>query len=167
MYTDHLNTNLFEVRISNGFVFKWSVYVLCSNGQFMCHVLCTRPIVQITDQYIRKQDGVHSSSIEMAFEYPAIWHPTSIWITNSIVISIYCVVIPCRVHRRTVRVEQPLAWCLSSWRRGCREVCSPSWSTSATTTGSKPAEGRRRGPAQNQIDLLIFTWLLNRLLYWC
>ena len=28
-YRKHLNTKLFEVRISNGSPFKWSVYVLC------------------------------------------------------------------------------------------------------------------------------------------
>ena len=29
-YWKHFNTKLFEVRISIGLVFKWSVYVLCS-----------------------------------------------------------------------------------------------------------------------------------------
>ena len=66
-----LNTQLFEVWISNG----WSV------GYF----LCTRPAVQIPDQYLRKQDRVHLSSIQMAglsglqmaFKNQTILHPTS------------------------------------------------------------------------------------------
>ena len=51
-YQKHLNTELFEVQISNGLVFK-------------CYVLCTRPTIQIPNQYIRKQDGIHLSSIQM------------------------------------------------------------------------------------------------------
>ena len=56
-----------------------------SNGQFMCYVLYTRPTIQILDQCIGKQNGVHLSSIQMvwlsgfqmAFEYWTIWHPTA------------------------------------------------------------------------------------------
>ena len=36
-----------------------------SNGQAMGYVLCTSQTIQILDQYIRKQDGVHLSSIQM------------------------------------------------------------------------------------------------------
>ena len=53
---DHSITKLFEVGISN---------VQISNGWSMGHVLCTRPTIQIPDQYIRKQDGVYLSSIKM------------------------------------------------------------------------------------------------------
>ena len=54
-YHKHLNVKLFEVWISNS---EWY-----SNGQFMYFVLCTRP--WIPDQYIRKQDDVHFSGIQM------------------------------------------------------------------------------------------------------
>ena len=40
-------------------------------------LLFTRPNIQIPDQYIRKQDGIHLSSIQMVFKYWTIWHPTS------------------------------------------------------------------------------------------
>ena len=48
-----------------------------SKGWSVNYVLCTRPTIQIPDQYIRKQGGVHLSgiqrvglsSIQMAFEY--------------------------------------------------------------------------------------------------
>ena len=36
-----------------------------SNGQSMGYVLCTRPPIKIADQYIRKQDGAHLSTILM------------------------------------------------------------------------------------------------------
>ena len=32
----------------------------------MCYVLYTRPIIQITDQHISKQDGIHLSGIQIA-----------------------------------------------------------------------------------------------------
>ena len=45
---------------------------------------CTRPTIQIAHQYIKNQDGVYLSCIQivgavriqMAFEYQNIWHPT-------------------------------------------------------------------------------------------
>ena len=33
--------------------------------RFMCYVLCTRPTIWIPDQYIRKQDSIHLSGIQM------------------------------------------------------------------------------------------------------
>ena len=39
--------------------------VLFSNGWSMCYVLYTRMTIQIPDQYIRKQDGVHFYGIEV------------------------------------------------------------------------------------------------------
>ena len=39
-----------------------------SNGQSMGYALCTRPTILMRDQYIRKQDGVHLSGIQMAFK---------------------------------------------------------------------------------------------------
>ena len=53
--TNHLNTNLFEIQISNGLVFKWSIYV---------YDLCTRLTIQILNQYTRKQEGVHLSGFK-------------------------------------------------------------------------------------------------------
>ena len=50
-YTDRLNTELFDVWISN--------------GQSMCYVLCTKQTIQILDQYIRKKDRIHLSDIQM------------------------------------------------------------------------------------------------------
>ena len=49
-------------------------------GWFMCFVLCTGPTIQIPDQYIKKQDSVHLSGIQMvgfsgnqiAFKYQTI-----------------------------------------------------------------------------------------------
>ena len=54
------------------------------NGWSMDFVQCTRRTIQIPNQYIRKQDGVHFSSfqiaglsgIQMTFKYQTIWHPT-------------------------------------------------------------------------------------------
>ena len=74
-YWKNLNTKLFEVRISNGWLFKW------------LDVICTKSTIWIPDQYIRKQDGLNLSVIQMvwlssnkmAFEYRTIWHPTSFW----------------------------------------------------------------------------------------
>ena len=74
--TNHLNTKLFD------FVFQM---VWHSNGRSMSYVLCTRPTIQIPDQYIRKKDGVHLydilmvrlSGIQMALKNQTIWHPTS------------------------------------------------------------------------------------------
>ena len=36
-----------------------------SNGRSSGYVICTRPTAQIPNQYIRKQDGVHLSGIQM------------------------------------------------------------------------------------------------------
>ena len=66
--TDHLNTELFEVWISNDWVFNWSVYVIC---------LCTRPTIPIPDQYIWKQDGVHLISYLLTIE--CYGQPFEIW----------------------------------------------------------------------------------------
>ena len=54
-YRKNLNTELFEVWISN--------------GRSMGYVLCSRPTIQIPDQYIRKLDGVHMSNIQMVGLY--------------------------------------------------------------------------------------------------
>ena len=79
-YQKHLNTELFEIWISNGLVFKWSVYVLClvvylciifvsMHSIFALHaclqkwyisillVLCTKLTMQKPDLYIIKHDG--------------------------------------------------------------------------------------------------------------
>ena len=69
-----LNTEVFEVGISNGFGIQ-------KVG------LWASPTIQISDQYIRKQDGVHLSSIQMVrlsgiqmpFQNQTIWNPTSSW----------------------------------------------------------------------------------------
>ena len=50
-YQKHLNTNVYEVWISNGLVFNWS----------MCFFLCTTRHFQRPNQYITKQDVVHLS----------------------------------------------------------------------------------------------------------
>ena len=55
------------------------------NGWSMGYVLCSILTIQVPDQYIRKQDGVHASSIQMvrqsgiqmAFKYRTIRNPTS------------------------------------------------------------------------------------------
>ena len=71
-YWKHLNTGniwileTFEYWTFWSLDFKWSVYVLC-----------TRPTIQILYLYLRKQDGVDTSGIQMAFKYQTIWHPTS------------------------------------------------------------------------------------------
>ena len=44
-----------------------------SNGQPIYYALYTRPTIPIPDLNIRKQDGVHLSSIQMAFKYQTIW----------------------------------------------------------------------------------------------
>ena len=52
----------------------------------MSYVLESRPTILIFDQYIRKQNGIHLSgiqmlglsSIQMAIEYRTIWYPTFI-----------------------------------------------------------------------------------------
>ena len=67
-YQKHLNTKISEVRISNGLISK-----------------CIRLTIQILDQYIRKQNGIHLSGtqwlvcpvIQLAFKYQTIWHLTS------------------------------------------------------------------------------------------
>ena len=51
----------------------------------MGYVLCTRLTILIPDQYVRKQDGINFSgiqmvglsSIQLAFKKWTIWHPTS------------------------------------------------------------------------------------------
>ena len=51
----------------------------------MGNILCTTPTIKMTDQYLRKQDGICLSSIQMVgvsgiqmkFENQTIWHPTS------------------------------------------------------------------------------------------
>ena len=49
-----------------------------SNGRSMGYVLCTRPTIQIPDQYIIKQDvASYLSGIQMALENQTNWHPTS------------------------------------------------------------------------------------------
>ena len=56
-----------------------------SDGRSMGYVLCTTPTIQIFDLYIRKQDGIHLSiiqmvglsSIQMTFQNQTFWHPTS------------------------------------------------------------------------------------------
>ena len=62
----------------------WSSYFK-GFGIQMGYILCTRPTIWIMDQYIRKQDGVHLSGIQM-FELfgiqmgsknQTIWHLTS------------------------------------------------------------------------------------------
>ena len=47
----------------------WSKYQQYSNGWFMCYVLCTKLAIWIPDQYLRKQDGIHLSSIQMVELY--------------------------------------------------------------------------------------------------
>ena len=39
--------------------------VLFSNGWSMCYILYTRLNIQIPEQFIRKQDGIHFSGIQM------------------------------------------------------------------------------------------------------
>ena len=56
-----------------------------SNSQFMCYARCNKTTILILDQYIRKQDCIHFSSIQMVwlsgvqmgFKYGTVWHPTS------------------------------------------------------------------------------------------
>ena len=40
-------------------------------------LLWTKPDIWILDQYIRKQDDIHFSIIQMAFKCQTMWHPTS------------------------------------------------------------------------------------------
>ena len=71
-----MNTKLFEVGFQ---------IVLYSNGRSMGYALYNKPTIQILDQYIRKQQGIHLSGIQMvglsgiqmSFENQTIWHPTS------------------------------------------------------------------------------------------
>ena len=49
--TNHLNTR--NIWIMNFLKFKFKI-VRCSNGWGMCCVLCTRPTIQIPDQYLKK-----------------------------------------------------------------------------------------------------------------
>ena len=72
-----MNTKLFEAPISNDWVFKWSI----------AYILCTRLTIQILDQYIWNQDGIHLSGIQMAFQNQTIWHqnsfrPFEYWISS-------------------------------------------------------------------------------------
>ena len=65
-----------------GYRLFWSLYFKWFRIQM---VLCTRPTIWIPDQYIRKQDGIHFSciqmvglyGIQMAFKNQTMWHPTS------------------------------------------------------------------------------------------
>ena len=65
----------------------WLSRFLTFGFQISDFALCSRLTIQILDQNIRKQDGVHMSgiqmvllsSIQMAFKYWTIWHPTSFW----------------------------------------------------------------------------------------
>ena len=86
-YSGDLNTgHLYNgnIWIPNFLKFRFQM-VRYSNGRSMDYVLCTRPTIQIPDQYISKQDGLHLSiiqmvglsGIKMACENQTIWHPTS------------------------------------------------------------------------------------------
>ena len=44
--------------------FKFNQY---SNGRSKCFVLCTRPTIQILDQYIKNQDGAHLPGIQIVW----------------------------------------------------------------------------------------------------
>ena len=63
-YNGHLKTpwipETFKYQIFCSSDFKWF------GIQMFSYVLCrTRPTIQTPDQYIRKQDGIHLSGIEM------------------------------------------------------------------------------------------------------
>ena len=81
--TDHLNTQ--SIWILNFLKFGFQM------GSVYSYVLCTRPTIQIPKQYIRKQDGIYLSDIQivglsgiqMAFKNRTIWHPTSFWPSNT------------------------------------------------------------------------------------
>ena len=81
-------------------------------------LLFTRPNIQIPDQYIRKQDGVHLSSIQMVFKYWTIWHPTSFQHLNTNLVSIFksplCIkIIPLnllQVKRRKEGLKRAKRW---------------------------------------------------------
>ena len=78
--TDHLSTG--NVWIPKFLKFRFQI-VWYSNGWYMGYILCTRPTIQITDQCIRKQDGIHLSGtqtvglfhIQMTLKNQTIWHP--------------------------------------------------------------------------------------------
>ena len=63
-------------RIPNFLKLRFQM-VQYSNGQFMGYILCTIPTIWIPDQYIREQDGIHLSGIQMAFKHQTIWHSTT------------------------------------------------------------------------------------------
>ena len=87
LYSGDLNTN--NLNSGNIWIPKFLKFgfqmVQYSNGQSIGYALCLRPTIQIPDQYIRKQDGIHLSSIQivglsgiqMAFKNQTIWHLTS------------------------------------------------------------------------------------------
>ena len=60
--TDHLKTQ--NIWTPNFLMFGFQK-VQYSNGQSMGYVLCTRPTNQIPEQYIRTQDGIHLSCIQI------------------------------------------------------------------------------------------------------
>ena len=66
----HFNNKLFEVRISNGLVFKWLVYVLCP--------------MYYTDHW--KMGPVHRKTRWLPFVWysygQAVWYSRVIWIQN-------------------------------------------------------------------------------------
>ena len=63
--TNHLNTR--NICILNFLKFGFQM-VPYSNGQSMFYVLSTRPTIQIPDQNIRKQDGVHLYVCELNWQ---------------------------------------------------------------------------------------------------
>ena len=87
-YSGYLNTN--QLNTVNIWIPKFLKLgfqmVLFSNGRSMCYPMYW-PTIQIPDQYIQKHDGVHLSIIQMvrlssiqrAFYYRTVWHPTSFW----------------------------------------------------------------------------------------
>ena len=61
---NHLNTGNIWIPYILKFGFQMVWY---SNGQSMCYVVCTRPTIWIPNQFIRKQNGVHWSSIQIKY----------------------------------------------------------------------------------------------------
>ena len=68
MNTDHLNT--WKIWIPNFMKFTFQMVGLCA-------VFCSRPIIWILDQYLRKQNGIDLSGTQMAVKYQTIWYPIS------------------------------------------------------------------------------------------
>ena len=52
-------------NLNTGNIWILTLFNLISNGRSMCYVLCTRPTIGIQDQYIRKQDGIYVTGIQM------------------------------------------------------------------------------------------------------